>query len=78
MRRCLRQIQAGRNFRSRAVGVGPLRKHAGGMFLGSDRSGYAARSNLSRAGNGKCGKAEIRSLRAWDADCHTSPRTGSQ
>ena len=34
---------------SRASGVGALRKHAGGMFLAADRSGYAARREV-----GKC------------------------
>ena len=29
--------------------VGALRKHAGGMFLATDRSGYAARRELSGA-----------------------------
>ena len=29
--------------------VGALRKHAGGMFLASDRSGYAARRELGGA-----------------------------
>ena len=42
--------EEGRVFRSRAIGVGPLRKYAGGMFSGSDRSGYAARSNPSGPG----------------------------
>ena len=32
--------------------VGALRKHAGGMFLASDRSGYAARREVSKDAHG--------------------------
>ena len=39
-------LEVGARHQSLPLEVGALRKHAGGMFLATDRSGYAARREV--------------------------------